>query len=148
MATSTTIELDYRPSYTAAVFVSLGALLLYLVTLAPSTASVLQAVFNPRNWQFLAVYTVVGGVFAALVFCSTVVSIPMILDRDTDAVTAALTSFGVVLQNMATMLFWGALVVALTLLALWPWALGILVVGPWLGHATWHAYRDAVGWDA
>ena len=38
--------------------------------------------------------------------------------------------------------------VALTLLALWPWALGILVVGPWLGHATWHAYRDAVQWEA
>ena len=127
---------------------SLVVFAVFFDTGMPSTASVLQAVFNPRNWQFLAVYTVVGGVFAALVFCSTVVSIPMILDRDSDAVTAALTSFGVVLQNMATMLFWGALVVALTLLALWPWALGILVVGPWLGHATWHAYRDAVGWDA
>jgi len=114
----------------------------------PSTASVLEAVFNPRNWQFLAVYVLVGGVFAALVFCSTVVSIPMILDRDTDAVTAALTSFGVVLQNTAAMVFWGVLVVVLTLAALWPWGAGILVVGPWLGHATWHAYRDAVGWEA
>jgi uncharacterized membrane protein len=113
----------------------------------PSTASVLEAVFNPKNWQFLAVYFTVGSVFAALVFCSTVVAIPMILDRDTDAVTAALTSFQVVLQNLAAMLFWGALVVALTLLALWPWSLGLLVVGPWLGHATWHAYRDAVGWS-
>ena len=127
---------------------SLVVFAVFFDTGMPSTSSVLQAVFNPRNWQFLAVYTVVGGVFAALVFCSTVVSIPMILDRDTDAVTAALTSFGVVLQNMGTMLFWGALVVALTLLALWPWALGIFVVGPWLGHATWHAYRDSVGWDA
>jgi uncharacterized membrane protein len=127
---------------------SLVVFAVFFDTGMPSTASVLQAVFNPRNWQFLAVYLVVGGAFAALVFCSTAVSIPMILDRDTDAVTAALTSFGVVLQNMATMLFWGALVVALVLAALWPWALGILVVGPWLGHATWHAYRDAVGWDA
>ena len=127
---------------------SLVVFAVFFDTGMPSTASVLQAVFNPRNWAFLAVYLLVGGVFAALVFCSTVVSIPMILDRDTDAVTASLTSFGVVLQNMATMLFWGALVVALTLLALWPWALGILVVGPWLGHATWHAYREAVGWEA
>src|SRR3954471_23431810 len=71
----------------------------------PSTAGVLEAVFNPRNWQFLAVYLLVGGVFAALVFCSTVVSIPMILDRDTDAITAALTSFRVVLENLAAMLF-------------------------------------------
>jgi len=127
---------------------SLVVFAVFFDTGMPSTASVLQAVFNPRNWQFLAVYTVVGGVFAALVFCSTAVSIPMILDRDTDAVTAALTSFGVVLQNMAALLFWGALVVVLTLLALWPWALGIFVVGPWLGHATWHAYREAVGWDS
>lgn len=128
---------------------SLVVFAVFFDTGMPSTASVLQAVFNPRNWEFLATYLVVGGVFAALVFCSTAVSIPMILDRDTDAVTAALTSFGVVLRNLATMLSWGVLVVALTLIALWlPWAVGILVVGPWLGHATWHAYRDAVGWDA
>lgn len=126
---------------------SLVVFAVFFDTGMPSTASVLQAVFNPRNWQFLAVYLVVGGVFAALVFCTTVVSIPMILDRDTDAVTAALTSFRVVLENTATLLFWGALVVGLTLLALWPWSLGLLVVGPWLGHATWHAYRDTVAWD-
>jgi uncharacterized membrane protein len=127
---------------------SLVVFAVFFDTGMPSTASVLQAVFNPRNWEFLAVYLVVGGVFAALVFCSTAVSIPMILDRDTDAITAALTSFQVVLENLGAMLFWGALVVLLTLLALWPWSLGLLVVGPWLGHATWHAYRDAVAWDA
>jgi uncharacterized membrane protein len=127
---------------------SLVVFAVFFDTGMPSTASVLESVFNPRNWQFLAVYLVVGGVFAALVFCSTAVSIPMILDRDTDAVTAALTSFGVVLQNLPVMVFWGALVVGLTLAALWPWGAGILVVGPWLGHATWHAYRDSVGWDA
>ena len=113
----------------------------------PSTASVLDAVFNPRNWEFLAVYLAVGGVFAALVFCSTAVSIPMILDRDTDAITAAITSFGVVVRNTLVMVAWGVIVVVLTVLALWPWALGILAVGPWLGHATWHAYGDAVGWE-
>jgi uncharacterized membrane protein len=127
---------------------SLVVFAVFFNTGMPSTASVLDAVFNPRNWEFLAVYLAVGGLFAGLVFCTTVVAIPMILDRDTDAITAALASFRVVLENTAAMLFWGALVVALTLLALWPWTLGILVVGPWLGHATWHAYRDTVGWDA
>jgi uncharacterized membrane protein len=127
---------------------SLVVFAVFFNTGMPSTASVLEAVFNPKNWQFLAVYFTVGSVFAGLVFCSTVVAIPMILDRDTDAVTASLTSFRVVLDNLPAMLFWGALVVALTLLALWPWSLGVLVVGPWLGHATWHAYRDAVGWDS
>ncbi|HZN47697.1 MAG TPA: DUF2189 domain-containing protein [Ramlibacter sp.] len=127
---------------------SLVVFAVFFNTGMPSTASVLEAVFNPRNWQFLAVYLTVGSVFAALVFCTTVVSIPMILDRDTDAITAGLTSFRVVLENTATMLLWGALVAALTLLALWPWSLGLLLVGPWLGHATWHAYRDAVGWES
>lgn len=126
---------------------SLVVFAVFFNTGMPSTASVLEAVFNPRNWQFLAVYLAVGSAFAGLVFCSMVVAIPMILDRDTDAITAALTSFRVVLENTLTLLFWGALVVALTLLALWPWSLGLLVVGPWLGHATWHAYRDAVRWD-
>jgi uncharacterized membrane protein len=127
---------------------SLVVFAVFFNTGMPSTAGVLEAVFNPRNWEFLATYLVVGGVFAALVFCTTAVAIPMILDRDTDAITAGLTSFRVVLENLPAMVFWGALVVALTLLALWPWTLGILVVGPWLGHATWHAYRDSVGWDS
>ncbi|WP_053076753.1 DUF2189 domain-containing protein [Caenimonas sp. SL110] len=126
---------------------SLVVFAVFFNTGMPSSASVLQAVFNPANWQFLAVYTLVGGAFAALVFCSMVVAIPMVLDRDTDAITAAITSFSVVFTNVATMLFWGALVVTLTLVALWPWALGVLVVGPLLGHATWHAYRETVGWD-
>ena len=127
---------------------SLVVFAVFFNTGMPSTAGVLEAVFNPQNWQFLAVYLGVGSVFAALVYCTTVVSIPMILDRDTDAITAGLTSFRVVLENTGTMLLWGALVVGLTLLALWPWSLGLLLVGPWLGHATWHAYRDAVGWEA
>ena len=126
---------------------SLVVFAVFFNTGMPSTASVLQAVLDPQNWQFLAVYTVVGGVFAALVFCTTAVSIPMILDRDTDAISAGLTSFRVVLENTAVMLFWGLLVVALTMLALWPWGLGLLLLGPLLGHATWHAYRDAVAWE-
>lgn len=114
----------------------------------PTTATVLEAVFNPSNWQFLAVYTAVGGVFAALVFCSTVVSIPMILDRrDTDAITAALTSFRVVLDNTGVLVFWGALIVAVTLTALLlPWGAGVPGRRP-RRHATWHAYRDAVAWE-
>lgn len=113
----------------------------------PTTVSVLDAVFNPRNWQFVATYVAVGAVFAGAVFCFMVVTIPIILDRDTDAVTASLTSLFVVLNNLGAMLFWGVLVVGLTLLALWPWGVGIVLVGPLLGYATWHAYREAVGWD-
>ena len=85
--------------------------------------------------------------FAALVFAVSVVSIPMILDRDTDAVSAALTSMQVVVTHPGVMLLWGLMLSVLVLLALWPWALGLWVVGPWLGHASWHAYRGAVEWQ-
>jgi uncharacterized membrane protein len=126
---------------------SLVVFAVFFNTGMPTTASVLDALFNPKNWEFLAVYLAVGSAFAALVFCTTVVAIPMILDRDTDAITAAITSFQVVLQNTGVMLLWGALVIVLTLVALWPWGFGLLLVGPLLGHATWHAYREAVAWN-
>jgi uncharacterized membrane protein len=69
----------------------------------PTTASVLEAVFNPQNWEFIAAYICVGGFFAGLVFASMMVSIPMILDRDTDAITACITSLhcGVVVLGLA-----------------------------------------------
>ena len=99
---------------------------------------------NPQNWSFVALYLMVGGLFATLVFCTSVVSIPMILDRDTDALTAAITSMRVVLDNAGVMLLWGALIAVLVVLSLWAWGAGLLVIGPLLGHASWHAYRTAV----
>ena len=124
---------------------SLMVFALFFETGMPSTTGVVQAVFNPENIEFVAAYLLVGGVFAALVFASCVVSIPMILARDTDAITAGLTSFQVVLGNPGVMLLWGLLIVSLVLVALaLPWALGLLLVGPWLGHASWHAYRASV----
>jgi uncharacterized membrane protein len=111
-------------------------------------AGVLNALLSPDNWEFIAVYAAVGGIFAALVFSTSVVSIPMILDRDTDAVTAGITSIAAVLSNLMVMAWWGFLITSLVLGALLlPWALGIIVIGPCLGHATWHAYRASVRWE-
>jgi uncharacterized membrane protein len=110
----------------------------------PSTTGVVQAVFNPENWRFVAVYAAVGGVFAALVFSTSVVSIPMILDRDTDALTAAITSTRVVLENPGVMLLWGALIATIVAASLWLWGAGLLVAGPVIGFASWHAYRASV----
>lgn len=124
---------------------SLVVFAVFFNTGMPSTASVVQAVFSPENYTFLAVYTTVGGLFAGLVYATCAISIPMILDRDTDAVTAGLRSIQLVLGQPGVMLLWGLLIVALTLAAIaLPWACGLLVVAPWLGHATWHAYRGAV----
>ena len=123
---------------------SLVVFAVFFNTGMPSTTGVVQAVFNPGNWQFVAVYLLVGSVFAALVFSSMVVSIPMILDRDTDALTAGIASMRVVVENPGVMLMWGLLITALVALSLFAWGAGLLVVGPVLGHASWHAYRAAV----
>ena len=126
---------------------SLVVFAVFFNTGMPSTASVMQAVFNPENWEFVAAYTVVGGAFAVLVYAISVVSIPMILDRDTDAISAAITSIEVFFQNTFVMLVWGAMIAALVALSLvLPWCMGLLVTGPLLGHASWHAYRGAVQW--
>ena len=125
---------------------SLVVFAVFFNTGMPSTSGVIQAVFNPDNWEFLAVYLVVGGAFAGLVYAIAVVSIPMILDRDTDAISAAITSLQVVFGNVFVMLLWGILITMLVGVALLPWGLGLLIIGPWLGHASWHAYRGSVHW--
>ena len=128
---------------------SLVVFAVFFNTGMPSTTGVVQAIFNPDNWEFVLAYAVVGGAFAAIVFATAVVSIPTILDRDVDAITAAITSLEVVFHNTAVMVLWGTLISALVVAALLlPWGMGLLVVGPLLGHASWHAYRGAVQWVA
>jgi uncharacterized membrane protein len=103
------------------------------------------ALADPKNLQFIVTYLVVGGLFAGLIFAVSVVSIPMMLDRSTDAISACLTSLRLVLTQTAVMVFWGALITAIVVLSMLPWFAGLLVTGPVLGHASWHAYRAAVG---
>jgi uncharacterized membrane protein len=69
----------------------------------------------------------------------------MILDRQTDAITAGLTSLRLVLTQPVVMIWWGLVITALIALAMLPWFAGLLFVGPVVGHASWHAYRSAVG---
>ena len=110
----------------------------------PEKANLLAMLFDPENIGFLVTYTIVGGVFAGLIFVTSVISIPMIMDRQVDAVSAGLTSIRACLQNPGVMLLWGALITTVVVLAMLPWFLGLLVAGPVLGHATWHAYRGIV----
>ncbi|MDO5624392.1 MAG: DUF2189 domain-containing protein [Pseudomonadota bacterium] len=125
---------------------SLVVFAVFFNTGMPSTTGVLQAIFNPENIEFVLVYLAVGGIFALLVYSTAVVSIPMILDRDTDAISAAITSIRVMFANPITMLWWGFLITVLIAGALATWGVGFLVIGPLLGHASWHAYRGAVQW--
>jgi uncharacterized membrane protein len=113
----------------------------------PDFKGSLMALLNPENIGFITAYLCVGAVFAGLIFAVSVVSIPMMLDRQVDAITAGLTSLRLVFTQTGVMLLWGAMITALVVLALLPWFFGLLVIGPVLGHASWHAYRAAVVQD-
>ena len=127
---------------------SLVVFAVFFNTGMPSTTGVLEAIFNPDNLDFVAVYLFVGGLFATLVYAISVVSIPMILDRDTDAISAGITSVRVFFGELAVMLLWGLILSVMVVLSFMSyWMLGLIVVGPWLGHASWHAYRGAVAWQ-
>lgn len=111
----------------------------------PSTTRVIDVVFSTGNFDFLLIYGTVGAGFAMLVYAFSVVSIPMILDRDTDAITASITSMGVFAGQWPLMLCWGIVLTGAVITAfLTPYMLGLIVVGPCLGHASWHAYRGTV----
>ncbi len=130
----------------------LFAIVLLLVLLIWARAATMVNIFAPideeSGWlgvvQFLAIGSAVGSIFAGLVFSISVVSLPMMLDRDTDAITAALTSINAVRKNKGPMLLWAALIVLLMLLGFATALLGLALVLPLLGHASWHAYRETV----
>jgi uncharacterized membrane protein len=110
----------------------------------PDFKGSLLKLLDPSNAGFIVAYLAVGAVFAGVIYAVSVVSIPMILDREVDAITAGLTSIRLVLAQPAVMLWWGAVIATLVLVAMLPWFAGLFVVAPILGHATWHAYRAAV----
>jgi uncharacterized membrane protein len=110
----------------------------------PDLRGSLLALSDPANIGFIVTWLGVGTVLAGLIQAVSVISIPMILHRQTDAITAGLTSMRLFFTQTPVMIFWGALSSVLLVLALLPWFAGLLVVGPVLGHASRHAYRAAV----
>lgn len=103
---------------------------------------------NPDNLGFLVVGTAVGGVLAAAIFTISVVSMPMLLDRDVSAVTAIVTSVAAVRANGKVMIGWAAMIALVTLVGMVPLFLGLAVTVPLVGHASWHAYRALIPPDA
>ena len=99
---------------------------------------------TPAGLLFLALGHVDGAILALVTFTLTVVSFPLLLDRDIDFVTAMITSVKAVVINPKTMIVWAAIVAVTTVLAILPGFLGLFVVLPVLGHTTWHLYRRLV----
>lgn len=105
----------------------------------------LAALFTTSNgWMFLLVGHLVGAIIAMVLFTLTVVSCPLLLDRDADFVTAMITSIRAVAASPTTMIAWGLFVITAVVLAAVPAFLGFLIVLPVFGHATWHLYRRVV----
>lgn len=116
---------------------------LFLGLSAMTNVSTSLAVYaTPEGLSMLATGSVVGAGFAVLLFSMSVLSLPMLLDREVDFITAMLTSIAVVRGAPGVMLLWGALLAGLTFAALVPAFLGLVVIFPWLGHASWHIYSQ------
>ena len=100
--------------------------------------------FTPEGWTFLAIGTCVGALLSAVLFSVTVVAMPMLLDRETNYVSAMITSIRVVKENPKVMLTWAAIITVTMLLSFVPAFLGLIFTLPILGHTTWHLYQRAV----
>ena len=116
---------------------------------APSPwALIVEIATTQHGLVFLAVGNLVGACIAFFVFSITVVSFPMLLDRDVDFVTAMVTSVRVVRRNLSRMLVWAVMIGLQIAFILLSGLAAMLFVLPWLGHATWHVYRRAVAPEA
>lgn len=126
-------------------FVSHMIFALFLGNSTMTNVSSSLAIFTtPEGTMMLAVGTAIGAAFAMVLYAITVVSIPLLLDREVDFVTAMITSVSLVRENPVIMLGWGAFIAAALFVGMLPWFLGLFIVLPVLGHASWHLYRRAV----
>jgi uncharacterized membrane protein len=93
---------------------------------------------------FYAIGSVIGAIFAAIVFCASAFSLPMMMDRETDAITAVLTSVNAVRKNPVPMMIWAATIALCVALCMLTAYIGMLVLMPLLGYASWHGYRQTI----
>ncbi len=128
------------------------ALALLVVFLVWARAAIMVTVFFPTDatastTDYIAFYafgTSVGAVFAAITFSASAFSLPMIMHRDVDSVTAIVTSVNAVLRNLPAMLVWLALVVLLLVIGIATAFIGLVVIVPLIGFAAWHGYLDTI----
>jgi len=157
---SACLELGIAPSFQQCVRVTRGqlpnifvfALILSVIFLVWARAATILHVFYPSIGHprlvdlamFLGIGSVVGAFFCAIVLTASAFSLPMLVDRKTDAVTAVVTSTNAVLRNKPAIAVWAAIIVACVVLGFATAYLAFVVLMPLLGHATWHGYRAAI----
>lgn len=104
----------------------------------------IEVLINPRHYLMFFTYICVGGLLAALVFALSVVSMPMLVDRRCDLLCALAASVNAVAENPLPLAFWAFIIMLLTGLGFATALVGLILVMPWLGHASFHAYKDLV----
>ena len=93
---------------------------------------------------FLSIGSFVGAIFSAIIFCASAFSLPMIMDRKVDMITAIVTSVNAVLKNKKVMLLWAGLILLSLIIGFATAFIGLLFLMPLIGHATWHAYQETI----
>jgi uncharacterized membrane protein len=157
---SRSFEIIHLPSFGAIVALGLLFMVIFLLWLAvaqwiyvanlgsapiTSIEEFARAILNtPEGWRVIIIGNAVGFLFALVVFTIGVVSFPLLLDRDVGAVEAVLTSYRAVRRNPIVMAAWGLIVAGSLVVGSLPFLLGLTVVMPVLGHASWHLYRKVV----
>jgi len=157
---SRAFEIVHLPSFGAIVLLGLLLVAIFVLWLAVaqsiyianfgygpvwSVSEFMRSIFTTaEGWRVIVLGNGIGFLFALLVLTISVVSFPLLLDRDVGAVEAVLTSYRAVRANPAVMAVWGLIVAAGLLLGSLPFLVGLAVVMPVLGHATWHLYRKVV----
>jgi uncharacterized membrane protein len=118
---------------------------LFLGRMSSATYSDFGALLSTGNGlTMVLVGSVIGGIIAFILFSISAVSLPMLLERDVDFVTAMVTSFNAVTTNLVPMLTWAAIIAVGLFVGMVPFFLGLIIVLPVLGHATWHIYRKVI----
>ncbi|RZV37520.1 MAG: DUF2189 domain-containing protein [Chromatiales bacterium] len=128
------------------------ALALLVIFLVWARAAVMVSVFFPtdgdptfKDWfMYLGFGSMIGAVFAAVTFSASAFSLPMIMHRDVDSITAIVTSVNAVLRNKRAMIVWLSLVVVLLLLGVATVFVGLIVIIPVIGYAAWHGYLETI----
>ncbi|HEY1505113.1 MAG TPA: DUF2189 domain-containing protein [Stellaceae bacterium] len=157
---ATAFDVVRAPAFAAIVMLGIALLVLFLLwlsaadtiyamTLAPlhadSMTSFITDVFTTaRGWAMIVIGIGVGFIFALVVFAISVVSFPLLLDRDVGLGVAVWTSLRAIIANPIPMAAWGMIVAAGLVLGSIPLLLGLIIVLPILGHASWHLYRHVV----
>lgn len=130
----------------------LFAMFLLVIFLVWARAFSMSHVFFPafaepsfaQQATFLIIAFAVGTLFSVFIFCISAFSLPMILDRKADMITAVVTSFNAVLRNKAVMVLWAMLIVAIVGFGMATAFVGLIIAMPLVGHATWHGYKETI----